>query len=325
MAPSISSTREFAIAGRKRPSSPAPSDADNLSDLSDSPSDFEQSAKPTRKPVKKKPRITKASSLSKVEVPENISKDYQSAEGHSLFTAKWWKEIGRRDILWTDINKHIPKNVLAKRLLIGFATNLNEEAGKGSRSNGTTTVTASKAKKTTVARKPTQKVTQDTSSADVTADLGNTGDALSTSIQVTEEGNAQLRNKDSVMVIDNIDIDEVTKQPIEEAARIDTTTPEKRGGLISDALANQNLTPEERAKYVAINEDQEKVMRSIKEDAQAKKREEEARQKRAAAKAQKAAKEAKMEFEQKADELALEDGGSDDKGKQRQVFAPTRF
>lgn len=322
----MSSTRELDIASRKRPSSPTPSDADNLSDLSESPSDFEDTNKPTRKPVKKKPRTSKAPSpLSKDDPFSNVPKYYLSEEGNTLGRSKWWKEVTKHDEWWNDFWKFTPKNILTKRLLIHCVANLNEEAGKETRSNETVTATASKAKRTTTPRKSAKNFTQSTLSVDALADSGTAGDAPSTSLQVTNEDNTQIKPKDSVMMTHNTDLNETTKQPVqEEAAGSDTTAPKERGGLIADALATRDLTPETRKQYLGILKQQEAATRSMEQDAQAKKREEEARQKRAAAMERKAAKEACMEVEM-GDEVVLENAESENKEKPRKIFNPTRF
>lgn len=325
MAPSMSSTRELAIAGSKRPASSTLSDVDHLSDLSESPSDFEETSKPIKKSAKKKPRTTKGPSPpSEGEVFAKISKDYQTEEGYQPFTDKWWREILKRDETWIAIRKNMSKTAMAKRLHIVIATDLNEEAGKESHSTGLARVTAGKTRKITAARKSTQKAPQSTSSADALADLNTAGDATSASIEVAEEKKTQVKPRDDAKVSEVVDLSETATQPVQEPATTDSAVSELGGDLISNALADPNITPEKREEYLAIQKDQEDRMRAIEEEVRAKKCQEEAREKRAAAKERKAAEEAKTKVGE-SDELALENGGSDKKEKQRKVFAPTKF
>lgn len=312
------------VASRKRPSAADVSESESLTDVSDSPSDFETPNNPSRKPVRKKAKITKAPTIpSKNEVMPKIPKEYQSDEGNPLFSVKWYKEVTKREGFWADFKKKVPKGVFTKRFKVEVSIEGDEESGKGGKSGGKTTAPISKAPQTTGVRKPARKPAETTSTADPLTDLGVTEDTLVASTEDVEDQKGEI--KDSIVLGDDTKLGEEAPQLIQESTSAESVIPKENDDLISIALADPKLAPEQRARYIAIREQQQRTARVIEMQVEEENRLEKARVKREAAKDRKAAKEANAEAEGDDDELALETEGGIKKEKERKLFNPTRF
>lgn len=259
MAPAFSSTQEMTIAARKRPASITPSEIGSPSD-DESASDFGAPNETPKKPVKKKAKITKAAApIPKGDVISKIPKAFRSDEDYPLFTARWWKEILKRDEFWAAVAKYSTKSVLQKRFKVEIQIDLNDDNKKDTTSGKKVAVTpAEKMTKAASARKVSTRKAEDVRMTNTGTDIEIIEEDVATgpTAVVAEKGQNSGKEADF----------HVTGEATSERATIEANNNARKGDdLLSRMIADPDITAEERARYVTAIEHQANVEREIEE------------------------------------------------------------
>lgn len=263
MAPSFSSARELAVASRKRPHSPAPSDSSDLSSAQDSASDFGTSAKPNRKVARKKARSTKSSdTVAHNGVVSVVPKAYRSEEDHALFSNKWWKEIAKRDEFWMTIMKNVPKTVLQKRLKVEIMVDIEGNKKEASVGRKIATASASGKPRTAANKKLSAEKAGDVAMARTNPVQEATGDSVTT-IPAATRTNDTGEDLPMIELVPHKKADsaESTLGSIRQL-----TTLEADDDPLARIIADSSISPEVRAQYLALQESQADALDQIEVD-----------------------------------------------------------
>lgn len=247
------------IAARKRPASVTPSETGSPSD-DESASDFGAPNETPKKPVKKKAKIMKAAaSIPKGDITSKIPKAFRSDEDYPLFTAKWWREILKRDEFWAAVAKYSTKSVLQKRFKVEIQIDLNDDNKKDTTSGKKVAVTpVEKMTKTAPARKVSTRKAEDVRMTNTGTDIEIMEEDVATgpTAVVAEKGQNSGKEADF----------RVTGEATSERATIEANHNARKGDdLLSRMIADPDITAEERVRYMTAIEHQANVEREIEE------------------------------------------------------------
>lgn len=272
----LPATRELAIASRKRPSSPTPSESDN-SPPYESHSDFEAPNGTPKKPVKKKAKVKKtATPAFKEDTSAKIPKLYRSEEGNTLFSAKWFREVTKRDDFWADFQKKVPKAIWSKRFKVGITVDLNGEGGKDVPSSRKPARKSANTSRKTTTRTILTQDAENIASADPSPDvhITETNTAIPTTLTTTDES-LEAPTQNDPNANDELKLKQATAAgETQESTRIKPAAIPDDDDPMSRVIADPNLSAEQRAQYIAIKEEQVRIAKSIELDNEERRQEE---------------------------------------------------
>lgn len=272
----------MAIASRKRVHSHTPSEIGSPSD-DESASDFGAPNETPKKPVKKKAKVLKtAAPIPKGDVISKIPKAFRSDEDYPLFTAKWWREILKRDETWAAISKYSTKSALQKRFKIQIQVDLNDDDKKDATSGRKVAATpAGKTTKTDPARKTSTRKAEDVRMTNTGADIDIIEEDVATGPTAVVADKSQNSGEEADF--------SVTEEATPGRAKVEAdNNAQEEDDWFLKMTADPNITAEERARYMTAREHQANVEREIEEAKKQRRLREERERVRIAKKEQKA-------------------------------------